>query len=715
MHPGATVPFGMVNAVPHTETLDWANMGYNRSDSAIVGFVHNQVSGIGSSEYGNLLVTPVRYPVELNEYQYASKRGDESAEPGYYRVRFDRYTTEAEVTTTGRVAYHRYRFQDLSAGDTLAILINMARASHPQQVTESSIQYDRTTGLMYATGTYNGGFATEPPAYRIWTVVEPTIPPDTVIYYRNGEPDGENRVDSESGEHLIGALIYRMEEGVAERTLELRVTLSYIGFGHADEHLSEAHSSYPDFESAKAAAKQQWDDLYGRVNISGGTEAERTLFATAWYRMFQMPTDITGEAPEPYRYTFTNYFAIWDTFRTLHPFFTLFEPTLQAEMLNSLIGIAERFEWLPDGFSGNGLTTIQGGTNADVLFADAVAKGLEGVDYQRVWPYLLRNATRPTPDTPGSQNTKGRYGEYLTNGWLNADDQWASVSKSLEYAYNDYAVARVGQQLGYVEEIRPILDRSRNILALFDNETGFFRPKKADGTWVTPFDPAEMYPEGNWSYAYHFYEGSAWQYLGYAPHMIPKLITELGGEEAFIKKWTTFFENRDQRGFYTTSNEPDIMAPYQFIYAGRPDLTQYWIRELQREEFRVADNGWPGNDDSGTLSAWYVWSAMGLFPNPGQDWYFIGTPMFDHLELTLENGEKLRIEAPGASFDRRYISSVQLNGEELDRAFLYHHQIEQGGILFFTMSSEPTEWASDSLPPDAFRHFSGSDSDSDRR
>ncbi|MFN3561177.1 MAG: GH92 family glycosyl hydrolase, partial [Chloroherpetonaceae bacterium] len=534
VHPGATTPFGMIALSPHTETQDWINMGYNHADSFIIGFVHNQVSGIGCAEYGNFLVMPVRNSTTLENFGYKSPRTNERGKPGYYATWLTKPNVQVELTATARTAHHRYTFKQNAKGDTLKLLFNMSRASFPQKPkrSEASIGND---GIIHGHGVFYGGFGSDPKEMQAFFSAKPSKKPDFIAVYRLSDKQSEIRSDLQSiqaeDSEECGAILGWIADK-DEEVIELTSAISYKSFQNSDNYIRAIEEKSTTFNRIAAQVETAWNELLNKIQIQGGSEAEQTLFYTALYRMCLMPTDITGETPDSFKTTgkaFTNYFAIWDTYRTQNPFFTLWLPSLQKDLLNALLDIADNRGWLPDGFTGNAFTSMQGGTNADVLFADAAVKKLQGVDYERAFKYVMKNATDTTGDKPSINARKGRFPEYLRQGFLYADKQWVSVSKSLEYAYNDYCVYALANAIGKGESAKFALERASKVFELFDTTTGFFRPKRSDGKWVEPFKPTMIFPEGQvWSYEVHYYEGSAWQYLGYVPHDFYRLIALLG-------------------------------------------------------------------------------------------------------------------------------------------------------------------------------------------
>jgi predicted alpha-1,2-mannosidase len=705
LHPGATTPFGMIALSPHTETQDWINMGYNHADSFVIGFVHNQVSGIGCAEYGNFLVMPARNSTTLENFGYKSPRTNERGKPGYYATWLTKPNVQVELTATARTAHHRYTFKQNAKGDTLKLFFNMSHCSFPQKPKHSEANIDND-GMVCGVGMIDGGFGSEPSEMQAFFSAKPSKKPDFIAVYKLSNKQSEIRSDLQAiqaGEGEECGAILGWIANKDEEEIELTSAISYKSFQNSDNYIRAIEEKRTTFNRIAAQVETAWNELLSKIQVQGGSESERTLFYTALYRMCLMPTDITGETPDSFKATgkaFTNYFAIWDTYRTQNPFFTLWLASLQKDLLNSLLDIADNRGWLPDGFTGNALTPIQGGTNADVLFADAAVKKLQGVDYERAFKYVMKNATDTTGDKPNINARKGRFPEYLQQGFLYADKQWVSVSKSLEYAYNDYCVYALANAIGKGDSAKFALERASKVFELFDTTTGFFRPKRSNGTWVEPFKPTMIFPEGQvWSYEVHYYEGSAWQYLGYVPHDFYRLIALLGGKEKFIAKWDTMLTNRDKEGYFTIWNEPDMLAVWQYIYAGKADRVQLFTRDILKRDFRVAPDGYKGNDDSGTLSAWYVWASIGLFPNAGQDWYFVGSPVFTKVVMKLENGNALVINAPNASEKNVYVKSLKLNGVPIERAWLRHSEIANGATLDFEMSDTPTDWGSRELPP----------------
>jgi predicted alpha-1,2-mannosidase len=709
-HPGATTPWGLIALTPHTDEQGWGNMGYRFENRYIIGFVHNQVSGVGSGEYGNFLVMPARNAIALSSFGYKSARVDETAQAGYYAVTLTAPNVRAELTARARTGHHRYTFAGGNKGDTLRVIFNAARASHPQYAASTEAHIAEDGRVVRLQGRFADGFGSEPTDFTAFFTARVNDLPANYAVWKDDHVETAAHIAAGERENC-GVVLNFISDG-NPKTIELTTAVSYRAAQNADAYVAEWQAQRKTFDDVKADARKEWNSRLSRITIEGASDEEKTIFYTALYHALLMPTDITGETPDGFKTSgraFTNYFAIWDTYRTLNPLLTLLFPSVQREMLNSLLDIADDRGWLPDGFTGNALTAMQGGTNADVLFADAAVKRLQGVDYDRAYRYLKKNATAAgdPPAHSGLSARKGRYREYLQNGWLACDTHWQSVSKSLEYAYNDYCVWAVADYLKRGKEAEAFKARSRTIFTLLDAQTGFFRPKKSDGTWLSPFNPAIVFPPGQtWSAEVHYYEGSAWQYLGYVPHDFYGLIRRLGGNDAFTAKWDTLFANRSgadfTKGFFSVSNEPDMLAPFQYIYAGRADRAQFWSRKLIAENFKAMPDGLPGNDDSGTTSAWLLFAALGVFPNAGQDWYFIGSPLFQKATLRLENDKLLIIHARNTSTQNIYVKSLRLNGRQLNRAWVRHRELENGATLEFEMTDTPTRFGAMETPPSPF-------------
>jgi predicted alpha-1,2-mannosidase len=414
-----------------------------------------------------------------------------------------------------------------------------------------------------------------------------------------------------------------------------------------------------------------------------------------------MPTDITGDhalwqSNEP---LFDDIHAVWDTYRCTYPLLTLTQPNTMRRILRSQLDIYKNRGWLPDYFRGRQYNVIQGGTNMDVVIADALVKKLGGFDSALAYEAVKKNATTPTPGS-GYWSLSGRHAPYFALNYLPSVEgakqkTMSPVSVSLEYAYNDFSVAQAARAVGNEADAQRFLGQSDGVWKLFNSESKFFQPKTAEGQWVSGFDPARY--AGNEG---HFYEGTAWSYRFYAPHDMAGLIERQGGAPAFVTALDEYFE----KGHHNAGNEPSFLTPWLYNYAGRPDKSAERVHSLLTKDYFLAPAAYRGDDDSGSMSAWYVFNALGFYPVAGQDVYLLGSPLFASSRLTLENGRAFTISARNHAPENRYVQSATLNGRSYDRAWLRHSDIMSGAELVLQMGPRPSAWGTQNLPPS--RQFS---------
>ncbi|MBC8008849.1 MAG: glycoside hydrolase family 92 protein, partial [Burkholderiales bacterium] len=438
-----------------------------------------------------------------------------------------------------------------------------------------------------------------------------------------------------------------------------------------------------------------WERTLSVIEIEGATDAQRRLFLTALYRCFTMPTDLTGDNPrwdsaEPH---YWHYFAVWDTFRSLNPLLTLVAPERQRDLLRSLLDTADHTGWLPDSWISGNAGRIQGGNNAHILFADAFVKKLPGIDYAKAYAAMIKDAETPLPPTRARTQGRHEVEDYARRGYL-TDTVRNSGSVTLEYAYNDYAIATLARGLGHTADAARYLKRSQFAFNLFNPETKSFWTRAADGQWTPGFTP-DYQGKPIWEGPY--YEGTPREYGASVPHDMAGLIQRYGGPAAFVAYLDELFDG----GHFHLHNEPLFLVPYAYNYAGRPDRTAERVRRLVDTAFRLKPNGWPGQDDSGAMSSWYVWSALGLFPVAGQDVYLIGSPRFARglFRLGGGGGKTFSIRAEGVSPENKYIQAATLNGRPHAQSWFHHADIIAGGELVLQMGPKPSAWATSAPPP----------------
>lgn len=684
--PGAGIPFGFVRLSPDTEKHD--TNGYS-SNEKIKGFSHTHVSGTGgASKYGNFLVTPQAGEIDLKNL--GSGKDDETAAPGFYSVLLTKDRIKAELTATGLAGVHRYTFPDT---DKAHILIDLASvitpaafgADHPkrQRPLECAVNI---VGQRRVEGTadFVGGW--NPMPYTLHFAAEFDRDFAEFGTWRGSAVKKGSRAD---GGRNVGA--WARFDARENRTVRLKLAVSFESVEQARANLEREMPNF-DFDETRRQAQNLWENALAKIEVAGGSADERRIFYTALYHAQFMPHDLSADSPAAVRRArYEDFYCIWDTFRTLHPLLTVIQPARQREMINSLLRIYDETGWIPDGrISGaNGMT--QGGSNADIVLADAIVKDLGGFDAQKAYAAMRKNAETESP----RPLYEGRVLEdYKRLGYVSMN-QPRSASRTMEYAFNDFCIALAARKLGKTADYRKYLARSRNWRNLWDKETRSVRPRHANGAFLEPFTAAMEFPNekfGFWDAP--FYEGSGWQYSTFVPHDVKGLIDLVGGAEKFVAWLDEFFDGKH----YTHVNEPDILAAYLYVHAGRHDKTAARVRQILRDEYKTGRAGLPGNDDAGAISSWYVWSAVGLYPNAGQDFYYIGSPVFAETKIKLENNREFVVTANNAAPQNQFVRAATLNGKPLDRAFLRHAEIVRGGRLVLEMSDKPGEWTPNAAP-----------------
>jgi predicted alpha-1,2-mannosidase len=683
--PGAQVPFGFVVLQPDTERPNTS--GY-RTNERIVGFSHTHVSGTGgASKYGNFRVTP---EIGVHEVPVPQTASQEVAWPGYYAVTTGRgeRAIRTELSASRLVGFHRYTFPRTKDA---FLVVNVSSAvvdwgGTPQRPLHCEAHADDASH-MRGMCKFHGGW--NPGDYTLFFAAVFNRPAQAIggCSGSNLVPDGCTQKDVVTTQEWQPAWVWARFDTTNDPVLEMKVAVSFMGYEKAEQNLREA--SKWDFDRARSEAERQWSHDLAKIQVEGGTPEQRKIFYSSLYRVHVMPHDLSGEnawwnSTEPH---YEDYYTLWDTFRTLHPLLTIIQPERQRDMVRSLVDTYRHTGWIPDAriAGNNGLT--QGGSNGDVLIADAMVKGLKGIDYETAYEALLKDANTDSPDHIYFGREK--MSVYQKLGYMPLEQE-RSGSRTMEYSYDDFAIAQLARALGKTEDVGEYTRRSLFWANLWDAGATSVRPRAANGKWVEPFDRRKE--TVRWSDP--FYEGTPWQYSTFVPHDVQGLINRLGGDEQFIKWLDDFFNG----GNYNPGNEPDLLAPWLCIHAGRPDRTEAVIRELVSKNYRTGRTGLPGNDDAGTMTSWYVWSAIGLYPNAGQDYYYIGSPLFTKTRIDLGAGRELVIEAPNTSDRNLYVQSVALNGKALSRAFLYHSELITGGKLVLEMGPKPSTWGTEERP-----------------
>ena len=690
--PGSTVPFGFVEFSP--DTVHQSTSGYS-SKHAIIGFSPTHVSGTGgNSKYGNFRVTPLAGPLSVANLSF--EKSDEHALPGYYStvLKQDHGTVLSELTATRMVGVARFTFPAGSEGNMILEATSHILLDQRATQAEATVIDDRhISGSASLTGGWN------PAPYKLYFYAEFNRPA-----VRSGtwtaKPGAwqvnanERHVEGEQGSdyrNRVGA--FAAFDTSKDRVVELKLAVSFVSVDKARSNL-ESEMLQENFDSLRRRTEDAWKKVLSTIQVTGGTDAQRRVFYSSLLRAHYMPHDLSGEnvwweSTEPH---YEDFYTLWDTFRTVHPLFTLIEPERQRDMVRSLIDTYRHTGWLPDSriAGANGLT--QGGSNGDVLVADALVKGLTGIDYRTAYEALLKDAEVESPEP---LNEGRQLEDYKRLGYMSLS-YTRSASRTLEYAYDDFCIAEVARILGHADDARRYSARSANWSNLWDSTKRCTRPRYADGRWLENYSCEHEFPDNTlqwWDWP--FYEGSGIQYSTYVPQDVLGLIAKVGGDNAFVAWLDDLFD----RKLYNPGNEPDLLAPYLYLHAGRPDRTAERVRALLASEYHPGRDGLPGNDDAGTMSSWYIWGAIGLYPNAGQPLYYIGSPLFTHTVVHLGGDKAFVIDAPDTSGRNRYVQSAELNGIALDRAWLTHAEVAAGGRLLLRMGSTPSLWGRTDRPP----------------
>jgi predicted alpha-1,2-mannosidase len=644
LYPGPQTPFGMVALSPDTDGFLDATFGpahaggYYYDDTQVIGFSHIHLAGTGVADYGNVLVIPaVGDPAALlatgNSLRLPLDHTRESAAPGYYSLQTD--DVLSELTATARTGVHRYTFRkDPRALIVVDVTRSMAKGRAEDSLADIDPATGEITGYVHNWGEFSGRFE----GFHLYFVIQPSRVPKAV-----GTWDGSGyTVGSVStGGPSAGAVLEY--DASADATVELRVGISFVDLDGARANLV-AESADLGFDAVRAATEDEWRESLSVIEVEGGTDTRRTLLYTALYHTQLMPTlltDVDGryrgldkEVHTAEGFTYFSDLSLWDTYRTLHPMVGLLWPDRQRDFVHSLVAMNAHYGNFPRWPLATGETGSMLGSSADIVLGDSIEHGITDYDMAEALASMKKLANGPPK--PGNSG-RGDIETCLEYGYCPADMMDGAVSKTLEYAANDYCIARVAREVGDTAAEAEYLERAGRWRALWDPELGFLGPRKADGSF-------ESYSGIGGQSAY--VEGNAWQYLFMVPHDAPGLVDIIGGPEAFVDKLGRFMSGaRDTfnpdlpSAYYWHGNEPNLVAPFLFGFGGRPDLTRLWTHWVADTIYTPVPAGLPGNDDGGTLSAWYVFAAAGIYPLPCTGTYALGAPLFDRVVWHMPTGD----------------------------------------------------------------------------
>ncbi len=699
--PGPCLPHGDVNLCPVNKDLSVAanNHGiiypYTWPRRTMVGF-SSMVSGMTLMPLvGNWTVPPDR------SYASAYDKATEKASPGYYTVYFPDYKVKVELTTTSRTALYRFTFPKTEQG---IVLLDLGPGTGSVEIAGDHTLRGRAAGG----GRRGGGgsffvaeFSKPFAGFGTFKQNIPTVANGRVRFDDVTTPDARTESGDYAGSYLRFA--------TAEKEAVLVKVASGASTNEAAALLAAEDPGW-DFAGVKKAAEQVWSEKLGAIEIKGGTEKERMLFYSTLYHSFASPR-LVAKKGQPFRgldgqtrtadYDRYGIVPFWDTGRDQIVLLTLIEPEVKPDILRSHLEMARETGYMQTSFHGD---------NAVWMFLGDWERGIP-FDYAAVYEYLRQNAMDP-------RGPRRNLAEYMQKGWVHdivvehpsppyADGN-AGVAKTLEYSWDDYAMALYAKKLGKEDDYRMFLARAHNYTNVFHSSVGFMRGRNADGTWISPFDPLEPY------YNFMMKEASGWQTLWLVPHDIQGLAELLGGREAFARKLDQFFTlpyhptgiARDVTGMigqYCQGNQPDQQSAYYYDYAGEPWKTQDLVRRILRLMYGSDKSGcaFPGMDDQGSTSSWYVLSALGFYTvNPARPEYIIGSPVFDQATIHLGHGKDFVVVARNNSPKNVYIQSATLNGQPWNKPWFAHADIAGGGRLEFKMGSTPNKnWGS--APEDA--------------
>jgi predicted alpha-1,2-mannosidase len=691
--PGATMPFGMVQLSPDTRLTGWDGCsGYHYSDDIIYGFSHTHLSGTGISDYGDILLMPTVGDVyltaksgELTNKGYASRfsHRNETAQPGYYAVKLEDDKVFAELTTTKRVGVHRYTYP---ATEEANIIIDLA---HRDKVIDSELKV--TGGNTVEGWRRSEAWARDQIVYFAIEFSQPFTSYGIAV-------DDQIIPDLKEVRRPNVKAFFRFDVRANMRVM-VKVALSAVSVSGARANLT-AETREWDFEKLRTAAAAAWKHELNKITVKGGSEAQLKSFYTALYHAMIAP-NLFMDADGKYlgrdfkihkAEGFDNYtvFSLWDTFRAAHPLYTIIDQKRTVDFIRTFLAQYKQGGRLPVWELAANETDTMIGYHAASVIVDAAAKGIDGFDREQAFAAMKHSAELK------------HFGldAYTDHGYISMEEERESVSKTLEYAYDDWCIAEMARSLGHRSDYDRYIARAQSYKNVFDPESGFMRPR-TNANWLAPFDPREV--------SFSFTEANSWQYTFFVPQDISGLIELMGGKQKFAGKLDQMFAadskttGRNQAditgliGQYAHGNEPSHHMAYLYNYVNQPWKTQFRVRQILDNFYKPDPDGLIGNEDCGQMSAWYVLSAAGFYPvTPGSTVYAIGSPLFPELRLNLENKKSFVISARGVSETNIYIQSAMLNGKAYNKSYLTHADLMAGGELMFEMGGQPNRnWGTD--------------------
>ena len=690
-YPGAQAPFGMVQLSPDNGLGGWDRIsGYFYPDSTIAGFSHTHLSGTGAGDLYDVLFMPVTLPYkeakgELGIHSKFSHQ-DEEASAGYYRVKLQDYNINVELTATPRCGVQRYTFPKAES----MVILNLKKAMNWDFTMDSQIEIVDSCNIRGYR--FSEGWARGQKLYFATRFSKPfkSVELDNAEIKLKGEKVGTSN---------IARFMFDTEEG---EQITIVTALSGVSVEGAVKNLN-AEAPHNDFDQYLADAKADWNKQLQRIEVVGTNNDDKVNFYTALYHSMIAPTiysDVDGKYYGPDKQVhqaegWVNYstFSLWDTFRAAHPLFTYTEPERVGDMVQSFIAFYEQNGRLPVWNFWGSETDMMIGYHAVPVIVDAYLKGIGNFDAEK--------ALEACVATANIDEYRG-IGSYKKNGYIpyNVTDQYNtenwSLSRTLEYAFDDFCIAEMAQKMGKTELANEFYKRSQNYRNVFNPATGFMQPIDDKGVFQPNFNPDE--------YTAHICESNAWHYFWSVQHDIKGLVSLTGGQDKFAAKLDSMFTyipagneelpifSTGMIGQYAHGNEPSHHVIYLYNKVRQPWKAQKYVAQVMHDLYFNAPAGLCGNEDCGQMSAWYVFSAMGFYPvNPVSGEYEIGTPLFPEMRLNLGNGKTFTVLAPNVSRENIYIQSVKINGQPYDKSYITHRQIMDGSTIEFVMGNQPGE------------------------
>lgn len=702
-NPGPIAVRGMANVspfnvagpqnLPFEKDSRWWSTPYSSDNGFLTGFSHVNLSGVGCPELGVILAMPTTGEIVTDHVDYGSTYSDEISKVGYYANTLNKYNIKTEATASTRTGVSKYTFPKGKANILLNLGLGLTNEQGGQIKIVSPTEIEGIRSV--------GSFCYYKPeeAYPVYFVAQFSKPAEEFGVWKKpttykGEEaqwmgyNGKTRLMKGYTKEVVGDSIgaYMRYDFKEPTRVELRVGISYVSIENARENLNKEVSGKT-FDQVLKTTQEEWDEHLSRIEVEGGSPDDKTIFYTALYHTLIHPStlnDINGEYPkmktrETLKTNGTRYtvFSLWDTYRNLHQLMSLVYPEQQSNMVKSMLQIYDESGWLPKWELNATETTTMVGDPAGIVIADTYLKGIQDFDIEKAYEAMLKSADQldENPLRPGIK-------DYITKGYLTTKTtKSGSVSTTQEYNISDFAIAQLAKVLGKKEDYKRFSERSISYRKLFDKEFNLLRPKNDDGSWLTPYNPETG---ANFVKNLGFIEGNAWQYTFMVSHDVKGLVKLFGGSKPFASKLQEVFDKNQ----FDMANEPDIGYPYLFNYAkGEAWRTQKTVSELLSTYYKNAPGGLPGNDDTGTMSAWAVFSMMGIYPiSPADPIYTITPPVFDKITIRLNpkyyGNTSIKITKDG---NQGKLLNIQMDGKRINDHFISHQKLTNSSRLHFSL------------------------------